>query len=202
MHATGHSLDELGLLPSRDSGEPKPLSFDGRDGLAARLRSASTPLGRSFTLQQTKFTLDSAMQADAGERLLIFCYHGHADDIRVLHEAQEAALSRSDPVPLEHLKGQHGIELVGHYVVVDTNLGIIYTEPEVHVVTQEQRLNPSLLHELLSEPPFQLVFDRTATAMRRTRLLSLHVTRHGATRSNYAHRTALPQAWKERSQSR
>ena len=96
---------------------------------------------------------------------------------------------------LEALFFRLQLEMVGHYVVVDSNLGIIYTEPEVHIVTPEQRRNPALLHELFLQPPFQLIFDRSPTARHRTRLLSLRVRTPGAADSNYAHRAmfARPQ---------
>jgi len=199
VHATGHSLDALGLAPLED-GEEESLAFDGDCGLSARLHRAEKPLGRAFHLQRTEFTLDTALEASDGERLIIFCYHGQADDVCVANEEYEVAL-RSAPVrgiqgcaaeALEGLFRRLSIEMVGHYVVFDTNLGIIYTEPEVHIVTAEQRRNPALLHQTLLAPPFQLIFDRSLTASSRTRLLSLRVRSSGAAQSNYAYR--LPRA--------
>ena len=193
VHATGHSLDALGLAPQRD-GEAEALAFDGPFGLSARLQRAEKELGRAFCLKRTEFTLDTALQAVAGERLVIFCHHGHEDDVRCAYEAYEDAL-RSAPVErLEDLFFRLQLEMVGHYVVVDTNLGIIYTEPEVHIVTPEQRRNPALLHEIFLKPPFQLIFDRSPTASHRTRLLLLHVHARGAADSNYAHRAMLAQS--------
>ena len=194
VHATGHSLHALGLAPPGE-GEVEALSFDGEYGLNARLRNAEHRLGRAFCLQQTEITLDTALRASAGERFLIFCYHGHAEDVSCAYDAYEVAL-RSAPVErLEALFFRLQLEMVGHYVVVDSNLGIIYTEPEVHIVTPEQRRNPALLHELFLQPPFQLIFDRSPTARHRTRLLSLRVRTPGAADSNYAHRAmfARPQ---------
>jgi hypothetical protein len=191
VHATGHPLDALGLAPLRD-GEEESLAFDGDCGLSARLHRAEKPLGRAFILQRTEFTLDTAVEASAGERLIIFCYHGQAEDVCVAYEAYGNALRSAPAESLEHLFFRLSIEMVGHYVVFDTNLGIIYTEPEVHIVTPEQRRNPALLHEILLKPPFQLIFDRSHTARSRTRLLSLHICSSGAAQSNYAYR--LPRA--------
>jgi hypothetical protein len=92
---------------------------------------------------------------------------------------------------LREVASRAGIEVVGHYVVLDLSLGIMYTEPEVYVVSTTERREPALLRAALMRPPFQLIFETDTVAAQHTRVLMLDVLARSAAQSNYSNPTLL-----------
>ena len=175
QHLTQHSLKDLGIDVKK-----RPIAFDREHGLANVLRNATTPLGRSFALAKSRKDLDTATTTRDAERLVIYCYHGYDEDVRTIYEkiANGEVGRICEAFPL-------GFELIGHYVVYDTSLGILYLEPEVYIVSEAERRDPSLLREALMRPPYQLLFERGPSASSHTRLLTLNIDAGASEQSNY-----------------
>ena len=87
---------------------------------------------------------------------------------------------------LQEVASRADISLVGHYVVLDLSLGIMYTEPEVYIVSATERREPALLRATLMRPPFQLIFETDTVAAQHTRVLMLDVLSRSAVQSNYS----------------
>ena len=70
-------------------------------------------------------------------------------------------------------------------MVLDTSLGILYLEPEVYIISEAERRDPSLLREALMRPPYQLLFETGPAACSHTRLLTLRIDAGASEQSNY-----------------
>jgi len=177
-----HTLDELGIVASERS-----LGFDGAGGLAHLFASATTPLGKLFSLAKTHKDFDSAVASRDDERLVFFSYHGCSEDVLSINER----LLSGELKTLAGARGPGGFELIGHYVVFDTSLGILYLEPEVYVVNESERRDTALLRDALMRPPYQLLFEKGTAASSHARVLMLSVRGRACVHSNYDNRALL-----------
>ena len=157
-------------------------------GLSRLFRTATLPLGKTFALRRTPKDIDSATTARHAERLIVFGYHGAYEDIKEVAERLDGGAIRrvADAAGL-------GIDLIGHYVAYDTSAGILYLEPEVYIVSEAERQDPSLLRRALMRPPYQLLFEKGPTAVSHTRLLTLSLRDPACVQSNYSNPALLVQ---------
>ena len=181
-----HRLDELGI--DHDRSRVLYHSFDGDMGLSQLFRTATLPLGKTFALRRTPKDIDSATRARDDERLIVFGYHGAYEDIKEVAERLDGGAIRrvADAAGL-------GFDLIGHYVAYDTSAGILYLEPEVYIVSEAERQDPSLLRLALMRPPYQLLFEKGPTAVSHTRLLTLSLRKDACVQSNYSNPALLVQ---------
>ena len=183
VHGTMHKLEDLGIVTSG----ARSRGFDGKVGLAQIFTNATKPLGKAFSLAKTHKHLDSAVAARDAERLILFCYHGNHEDICSINERILTGSLKT----LAGAKGRGGFELIGHYVVLDTSLGILYLEPEVYIISEAERRDPSLLRDALMCPPYQLLFERGTAASSHARTLMLSVRTPASLDSNYGNPALL-----------
>ena len=121
------------------------------------------------------------------ERLVLFSWHGDYEDLVNINERILTGTLKT----LAGARGPGGFELIGHYVVIDAFLGILYLEPEVYILSEAERRDPSRLRETLMRPPYQLLFERGPAASSHTRLLTLSVIAGASAHSNYVDKALL-----------
>ena len=68
--------------------------FDRMQGLSQLFVKATTPLGRSFALAKTHKDLDTASKTRDAERLVLYGYHGNAEDVRESRRRREDRQAR------------------------------------------------------------------------------------------------------------
>ena len=160
VHGFAHSLEQLGLAQAPyDSW----LSFKL---LNASLRSTQLPsLGRCFTLSTTQLgTLDVLRSREHVWGFHV--YHFDATDIDFV-ESQTVR--------------QHwwklGIYCSEHFVLVNNDTNVVYTNPEVVFMTPEEKEDPSLFLERMRKPPYQLVFDTSSCSSSNIRQLQVSVSK-------------------------
>ena len=115
QHATGSSLEELGLatLP----GETRMIFGDLSAALEEAAKRARRP--RLFSLASAKQHIHDVLRSDEGV-FLVHTYHLHAEDIEVV-----------DTTSVRMARFLHGVEVIPHYVVLNMDTGVVFTYPEV-----------------------------------------------------------------------